>query len=173
MGVRRMMKAAAQVFGSNIYDKKFKLSKELCAWLDKINAPSYYSFFRYVQKIDNQGLASFYNYVMSSKVRKTYIEEYIPYLKQKASYSEDLDNSNFKAEFTFIENQTVYGVLMNTRVEITPLYRYLLAESEGHYDVSEHFEESAILCLKDNPFLFQYYKDYHKHFPIKPEDINE
>jgi hypothetical protein len=134
--------------------------------LDRENI-SYYEYFAYLLKEyhDTCRLKSVRN---SEKVFNRY-PEYQKNMKRQAELNAYLDTENFEA--TVDRGKNPKDVLLDESVELSPLFRYVMALTLGFYDIAQTFQEKARMQLLENREYFRTFQKFHHVFPVKEEEL--
>jgi hypothetical protein len=140
--------------------------EQLGARLDKEDI-SYYEYFSYLLK-EHHDMAGFKSIRNSEKVFDRY-KEYRKNMKRTAELNAYLDTENFEANVDRGKNPK--DILLDESVELSPLFRYVMALTLGFYDIAPDFQEKARLQLLENR---EYLRTFHKFrhvFPVKEEEV--
>jgi hypothetical protein len=92
-------------------------------------------------------------------------------MRQSADLCWLSDADRFSAEV--IGGKRPLDVLSDPEVDITPLFRYVMASAIGLYAVAEVFEDRAIRQLLENPMHYEASGSYSVWFPYTREELPE
>ena len=136
---------------------------------DKLDADgiSYYEYFAYLLNAyaDTAHRRGTRN---SLKVYSRY-KEYREHQKRHAELNAYLDNDTFEAHIKLGESPET--ILTDSNIELTPLFRYVMALTVGLYSLAPQFQKEAVLQLKENTEYFRTFAKFKQVFPVKEEGL--
>jgi len=134
--------------------------------LDAIQV-SYYEYFAYL--INKYADTARYRNTRTSERIFDRFADYKKDLIRHAELNAYLDIENFEAHINLKEEPK--DILLDETVELTPLFKYVMALTLGLYGIAPQFQDKAVLQLKENTEYFRTFAKFRHVFPVKQEEI--
>jgi hypothetical protein len=132
------------------------------------NHISYYEYFAYLIRQYND-LARYKGTMLSERVFDKY-KEYRSEASRVAELNAYLDSEAFETNVD-TNGRNPEDVLLDEGVELTQLFRYVMALTLGYYKLAPKFQDAAVMQLKENTEYFRTFSKFHNVFPVKKEDV--
>lgn len=94
-----------------------------------------------------------------------------PVMARVAELNAYLDRDTFDTHVNI--GEAPRDILLDPRVELSPLFKYVMSVTLGFYDIAPRFQEDAVTQLRENMEYFKAFDKYRRVLPIKEEALRE